>query len=123
MSLFLKGRHNLITNQANIDIYGRISDEIREKLGSFGNVSISEMMSGQKGKKDVTFSVVPSSIMNKIPDLYNQKGSKTNTFKVNIYGNINSLNAINSFMWTIPDSYEIDEPETIPDFSDMMPSL
>ena len=44
MSLYLKGRHNLITNQANIDIYGRISDEIREKLGSFGNVSISEMM-------------------------------------------------------------------------------
>ncbi len=123
MSLFLKGRHNLITNQANIDIYGRISDEIREKLGSFGNVSISEMMSGQKGKKDVTFSVIPSSIMNKIPDLYNQKGSKTNTFKVNIYGNINSLNAINSFIWTIPDSYEADNSEKIPDFSDMTPNL
>ncbi len=123
MSLFMKGRHNLLTNQANIDIYGRISDEIREKLGSFGNVSISEMVNGQKGKKDVTYSVIPQSVMEKIPDLYSQNGSKTNTFKVNIYGNINSLNAINSFMWTVSDHYKIEDQEKIPDFSDMTPSL
>ena len=29
MSLYVTGRHNLLTNQVNIDIYGRISDEIK----------------------------------------------------------------------------------------------
>lgn len=123
MSLFLKGRHNMITNQANIDIYGRISDEIKYKLGSFGNISISEMMNGQQGKKDITYSVIPKSVMNKIPDLYNQMGSKTNTFKVNIYGNINAINAINSFMWVVSDDFKTNDSEKLPDFSDMMQNL
>ena len=54
MSLYMKGRHNLLTNMANIDIYGRISDEITSKLGSFGDVSISEMINASQDKKDVT---------------------------------------------------------------------
>ena len=124
MSLYMKGRHNLLTNMANIDIYGRISDEITSKLGSFGDVSISEMINASQDKKDVTILRIPGEIIEKIPNLYNQGGRKTNTFKVNIYGNINSLNAINSFMWIVSDNTQKEtNQELLPDFDDMMQDL
>lgn len=121
MSLFVKGRHNMITNQSNIDIYGRISDEIKNKLGSFGNVSISEMMNAQKNKKYINVVAQPDSVMNKIPELYKQPYAKTNTFKVNICGDINALNSINSFEWIVPNSLK--KQEELPDFSDITQSL
>ena len=124
MSLYMKGRHNLLTNMANIDIYGRISDEITSKLGSFGDVSISEMINASQDKKDVTILRIPGDIIEKIPNLYNQGSRKTNTFKVNIYGNINSLNAINSFMWIVSDNTQKEtNQELLPDFDDMMQDL
>lgn len=131
MSLFVKGRHNILTNQANIDIYGRISDDVKYKLGSFGNVSISELVNGQQSEKSVTIMKIPNNIISEIPDLYSKSSGKTNTFKVNIYGNINSLNAINSFVWIVGDNNygnkytetEKSENNELPDFSDMIQSL
>ncbi len=120
MSLYMTGRQNMLTNQANIDIYGRISDEITNKLGSFGNVSISDMMNSKQDKKN-TIMRIPNEIMDKIPNLYKKSNETTNTFKVNIYGDINSLNAINSFMWTLPKEETSTSPaaETLPSFSDL----
>lgn len=120
MSLYIKGRHNLLTNQANIDIYGRISDEIKSKLGSFGDVSIAELVNGQSTKKNVSIMKIPNNIMSNIPELYNGKNEKTNTFKVNVYGNINSVSAINSFMWTVS---EEETQNYLPEFSDMLQDL
>ena len=121
MSLFIKGRHNMITNQANIDIYGRISDEIKNKLGSFGNVSISEMLTSQTSKKYTNISSQSEFVMKKIPQLYKQPYAKTNTFRVNIYGNTDSLSAINSFEWIVSDG--VKEEEQLPDFSDIIQNL
>ncbi len=136
MSVFMKGRHNLLTNEANIIIYGRISDEISNKLGSFGDVSISELVSGQKTDKSVTVMKLSNDITDKIPLLYNQSNQKTNLFSVNIYGNINSLNAINSFKWIIPNNEDFgtdiqekeennlqDDSKNLPDFNDMIQNL
>lgn len=123
MSLFIKGRHNMLTNQANIDIYGRISDEIKSKLGSFGNVSLSELMNAQQGKREIKVTVILDNTMKNIPDLYNLKSDKTNTFKVNIYGNINSVKAVNSFSWIISDNYKLEQKETLPEFSDIFQNL
>ena len=122
MSLYIKGRHNLLTNQANIDIYGRISDEISSKLGSFGDVSISEFLNGQSAKKNVSVMKVPQSIMSNIPELYSRSNDRTKTFKVNIYGNINSVSSINSFMWIIPNETEIQDNK-LPEFNDMTQDL
>ncbi len=124
MSLYMKGRHNLLTNMANIDIYGRISDEIISKLGSFGDVSISEIINAPSDKKDLTVLKVPKELIDKIPNLYNQGSRKTNTFKVNIYGNINSLNAINSFMWIVPNNaFRQEQENNLPDFDDMIQNI
>ncbi len=112
MSLYLNGRHNLLTNESNIDIYGRISDEIRKKLGSFGDVSLSEIINGQTNSKNIQVQRIPYTIINKIPALYNQTTEKTNTFRVNIYGNIEALNAINSFDWVVSDKIETEAIES-----------
>ncbi len=121
MSLYMTGRHNLLTNQANLNIYGRISDDIRNKLGSFGNVSISDMMnSTTKQEKKNTIVKIPSEISDKIPPLYKKSNDLTNTFKVNIYGDINSLNAINSFVWTLPqEEASAEKQEELPSFSEL----
>ncbi len=123
MSLYIRGRHNLITNQANIDIFGRISDDVKYKLGSFGNTSISGMINSQGDKKKTVFTVIPDGIVSKIPDLYNQKDGKSNIFKVNIYGNVNSLNSINSFEWIVSDNNRTEEIKELPDSSDMIQDL
>ncbi len=102
MSLYIRGRHNMLTNQSNLDIYGKISDDIANKVGTFWNVSLSELFSGQASGKDIDFSVVPKSIMDNIPDLSNPN-TPTNTFKVNILGDIKAMNSINSFEWIAPD--------------------
>ena len=66
---------------------------------------------------------VNNDVIEKIPPLYNQGETKTNTFKVNIFGNMNSLNAINSFMWIVPKDMPIEnqqvQNESLPDFSDL----
>lgn len=119
MSLYLKGRQNLISNQANLDIYGRISDEITGKLGSFGDVSISDLIDSKNSKSSDNVMVVPKHLIDEIPLLYNRETAKTNTFKVNILGDVNSVSAINSFMWIIPD----EDKTQLPDFSDMIQNL
>ena len=119
MSLFVKGRHNLISNQVNIDIYGRISDEITSKLGSFGNVSISDFLENQKAKTVNNIMIVPQNIITEIPLLYNKSEDKTKTFKVNLLGDINSLGAINSFMWIIPQQEKELDEGNLPDFSQL----
>ena len=133
MSLYMRGRHNLLTNQTNVDIYGRVSDDIKKKMGSSaGDVSISELFSGQSSRKDIVLTNVPKLITDKIPDLY-EKNTISNTFKVNILGDIKSVNAINSFDWISPyeeekvidndtveqNKIESKKEESLPDFSDM----
>lgn len=131
MSLFIKGRHNIFLNQSNLSIYGRISDEISTKLGSFADVSISEILNGQESKKYNVVISVPQSIINEIDPLYNRSRMPSNTFKVNVTGNIKALNSINSFSWIIPElknepiklenieEQKQEEEIILPDFSDL----
>ena len=116
MSLFLKGQHNLITNQANINIYGRISDEISSKLGAFGEFSISDFIDNSTEKKNKNVESLPLDLINEIPML-TQTNVNTKTFKVNIFGKLDAINSINSFFWVVP-SQNITE-EKLPDFSDI----
>ncbi len=98
MSLYIKGRQNLLTNQANFNLYGRITDDFRRKLGSFWNVSLSELINGQSSKQDIILTSLPKNIEEKIPPIYNYSGN-TNLFKVNLAGDLSEVNCINSFEW------------------------
>ncbi|MBQ9245008.1 hypothetical protein IJ182_01930 [bacterium] len=140
-SLYIIGRHNILTNQSNIDIYGRVSDDITKKVGTAGNISLAELFSGQSAKKDVMLTDVPKNITDKIPELYNAN-TPSNTFKVNILGDIKAINSINYFEWISPyddgsiqnneeiqelieDSEEETEnvQENLPEFSDMIQDI
>lgn len=120
MSLFIKGRYNMLSNLANIDIYGRISDDIKTKLGSFADVSISELVNGQPSKKNVNTLVVPAYLIDNIQLWNRSDNANTNTFKVNVYGNINYPSAINSFSWVVSDKQG---KENLPEFSEIPQSL
>ncbi len=121
MSLYITGKHNMLSNQSNLNIYGRISDSINSKLGDFANYSISDFLANPQNKKDNFILKLPSEITDKIPDLYNGAGAKSNTFKVNIYGNIKNVNAINSFMWIMPaqETNKEEEEYKLPSFSNL----
>ena len=79
------------------------------------------MLTSQASKKYTNVVSQPESIMKKIPELYKQPFAKTNTFKVNIYGNTDSLSAINSFEWIVSDG--VQREEQLPDFSDITQNL
>ena len=131
MSLFVKGKHNILTNQTNIDIYGRISDEITEKMGKYGDISISDIINGEKTPKQNFVMMLPSSDINEIKSLYGKEHIQTKTFKVSMTGNIKAINAINSFNWIIdsktlvkneePEIEKTEEEENynLPDFADL----
>ena len=72
-------------------------------------------------KKYTTVSSQPELIMKKIPELYKQPNAKTNTFRVNIYGNTDSLSAINSFEWIVSDG--VKKEDELPSFSDITQDL
>ena len=63
--------------------------------------------------------VVPQNVISDIPLLYNKPEDKTKTFKVNLLGDINSLGAINSFMWIIPQQEKETNESNLPDFSQL----
>lgn len=118
MSLNIKGRHNMLSDVSNIDIYGRITDEITKKLGSFGDFSISEFVENPKEKYNGNILFVNPEIIDNIPLLYNSKNVDTKTFKVNICGKRTSLGSINSFMWLLPKQENNEYSTNITDISD-----
>lgn len=128
MSLLVKGRHNMLTNLSNLDIYGRISGEESRKTGSFSDVSISDIINGGQIKKENIVIYAPSAVIKEIPQPGLRTGnadSTSNTFKVNVSGDIKALNAVKSFNWIVPEGgidMKKDEESTeekLPDFSDL----
>lgn len=117
MSLFITGNHNMLSNQSSILINGRISDNISSKLGSFGDLSISDFLENPKEKANYNIEFISPKTIEQIPSL-STNVVNTKTFKVNIIGNMQALNSINSFMWTLPNPNEIEE-KGLPEFSDI----
>lgn len=117
MSLFITGNYNMLSNLSSIVINGRISDNVSSKLGTFGELSLSDFMENPKEKANYNIEFISPKIIEQIPTLTTNV-LNTKTFKVNIIGNMQELNSINSFMWTLPNPNEIEEKE-LPEFSDM----
>ena len=120
MSLLLKGKYNMLSNNINAEIYGRISDTIKSKLGSFADVSISDLINGQPSKKAVFVEIMPYELFKDITLFDNPNNINTNAFKVNINGSITSPSSINSFSWVVPDD---EVKKDLPEFSEIPRSL
>lgn len=98
LSLFLTGTYNFSTLIADMKVYGRISKKITTILGPVGNASLNTLFNTIPG---VNLEENKSELIknfNKIPGFeLNDKSYRI--FSVDIYGDINGENYVQSFKW------------------------
>ena len=106
MSLYIEGSYNLLNNLINIDLLGRISQEVHNAMGIVGDLSISKLLSTGNTKFGTTVSTIMQNYnaqtsnaqLNKIPSL-TPSANNTREFAVKIQGNIENMSAVKSFKW------------------------
>ena len=94
MALFIKGEYNPVNDNARLIVLGRLSDEIVEGLGAFGDFSFNKLMVMLTGE-DNKYNILPEDF-EKIPQL---TAKYTKEFRSIINGNINKPSSVLSFNW------------------------
>jgi len=95
MSMYIKGKYNLISNIANVNILGRLSDTMISSLGAFGTFTMENFrtaLSGEETNKE-NFSYKD---IDQIPEIPQRK---TKEFKAQIYGLAEDKSAVRTFKW------------------------
>ncbi len=101
LSLYLEGNYDILSNFADIKIYGKLSQNVSNALGTIGNASIMQFIESftpkkARNEKDEELKI----ILNKIPNVESQTGeSESKYFKAKVLGDINKDNYIKSFNW------------------------
>ena len=97
LNMFIKGKHNLVTNIADMLVLGQLSRKVSTAFGAVGNLSLNTLFNKIPG---VNLSENGQLIneLNKIPgiEISNKSYRK---FVVEIFGNINNDNNVKSFKW------------------------
>ena len=97
LNLFIKGKYNLVTEVADMQVLGQLSRKISTVFGTVGNVSLNSLFNRIPG---VNLSENGQLVneLNKIPgiELSNKAYRK---FVVEIFGDINNENNVKSFRW------------------------
>ena len=97
LNMFIKGKHNLVTNIADMLVLGQLSRKVSTAFGAVGNLSLNTLFNKIPG---VNLSENGQLIneLNKIPgiEISNKAYRK---FVVEIFGNINNDNNVKSFRW------------------------
>ena len=98
MSLLIEGNYDILKNFADANIYGKLSQNVSNSLGMFGNASIKQIFDS------ITMNKIKSEnnleIINKIPSIENENPTPR-YFKARVLGDINKENYIKSFNWEI----------------------
>ena len=122
MALFIKGHYNLLSDYANLVVLGRLSDEIINGLGAFGDFSFNKLMimlTGEEQKSNII-----TEDFEKIPQL---PVKNTKEFRSIINGIIDKPSSVVLFNWISysQKSYKQKEvplvKENIPDFVESLP--
>lgn len=107
MSLYITGKVNLLNDVSDIKIYGRISQEIEDALGTFATrssqtilTSSSETSIGNIFYDDYNTSL-PKSIIDAIPQLNPNTGMSSRPFVVVIKGSPDNIKSVKSFKWIV----------------------
>ncbi len=122
MALFIKGEYNPVNDYARLIVLGRLSDEIVEGLGAFGDFSFNKLMVMLTGD-DNKYNVLPEDF-EKLPQL---TAKYTKEFRSIINGNIDKPSSVLSFNWisyTQKSLKQKDVPMTnikVPSFVDELP--
>ena len=122
MALFIKGEYNPVNDNARLIVLGRLSDEIVEGLGAFGDFSFNKLMVMLTGE-DNKYNILPEDF-EKLPQL---TAKYTKEFRSIINGNIDKPSSVLSFNWisyTQKSLKQKDVPMTnikVPSFVDELP--
>ncbi len=121
MSMYIKGKVNILNNFADLIILGRLSNEVVEVLGPIGKFSVNGLIASIPKIGKVTSSLIdnittnPSGEnLNMLPDL-SPVQDNTKEFKASIYGSIESVDSVKYFKWL---SSPKANTETVPVISD-----
>ena len=94
MSMYMTGNINLLTNDADIQILGKISSEVSSSLGLLGTITIKEFLDEHTKYGAVVANLfnfynteLPEMDISKIPDLKPNYNYPTKNFRVVIFGN------------------------------------
>ena len=99
LSLFIYGNYNIISDDADIEVLGRLSKNVSNVLGSVGNTSLNTILSaitGNKIKEGAKAQIIEN--INKIP-LIELSGDDYRLFMAKIKGKLNSEDYVKSFNW------------------------
>lgn len=99
LSIYVAGKYNLLTENADMNIVGKLSKKINTILGPAGNLSLNTVFNLMPGLNlDEVEKARIVKELNKIPGLdLNEQDYRL--FKVKIDGNINGDNYVTSFKW------------------------
>jgi hypothetical protein len=89
LNMYLSGSYNLVNSVADMEIFGSLSKNITNVFGKLKNASLNTLFNKIPDVED------QNSALSKIPNT----GSVYRIFKVDIYGDINGSNYVQSFKW------------------------
>lgn len=105
MSMYIRGRYNILTNYANVIALGRLSDEVVDVLGPIGKFSVNSLIASIPKIGPVTSSLINQITTNPsgenltlLPELTPQQ-ENTKEYKVQIDGSIDSTSSVKYFKW------------------------
>lgn len=99
LSLFIYGGYDIINDNADIEILGRLSKKVSNVLGAAGNASLNSLFStltGNKLKEGAKSQIINN--VNKIP-LIEISADDYRLFLARVKGELNSDNYVKSFNW------------------------
>ena len=105
MSMYIRGRYNILNNYASLIILGRLSNEVVDVLGPIGNFSVNSLIASIPKIGQVTSSLINQMTTNPsgenltlLPEL-SPAQSNTKEFKAAVEGIIDSASAVKYFKW------------------------
>ena len=105
MSMYIKGRVNILNNRADLIILGRLSNEVVSVLGPIGNFSVNSLIASIPKIGTVTSSLINQITTNPsgenlalLPDL-SPAQANTKEFKAAINGSLESTSSVSYFKW------------------------
>ncbi len=107
MSLYITGKVNLLNDVSDVKIYGRISQDVENALGSFAMRSSQTILttSSQTSIGNIFYddynTTLPKSVIDAIPPLNPYTGMSSRPFVVVIKGSPDNIKSVKSFKWIV----------------------
>jgi len=95
MSLYTKGQYDMMNHSANLNIFGRLSNEVVSVLGAFGDLSLSKFIDTSNKNGIVKY----ADEISKLPPLTTQVEVPTKIFRAVINGPVEKQTSVKSFQW------------------------